>query len=644
MPATAQRDTIEFDLADEVELPFLIDYVSERLSINVVTTNQANGKSVQILAPERVPVDGLLTLLEVSLRAHNLTLTPGPDENWYIITPTTDLAASATLPEDAGSRRPGTARQIGGVRRSTAPKPAPVELRLFRPEHISVQKAEQVLRPFMTRNGGAMVPMPDEGVLLVADFKDRVSRAADLLAMTDVAVRGAEIRFVPVEHASAETLAQQATEILSRRQQAVGGFGGQLAEIMHDERTEQLIVMGRESSLAEALEVITGLDVPVPLDRQPVQFYKLENAKAEEVLSTIQLLEDDGSLAEVTLAVPGLEVSGADIVADAAASEIEDLASEARAFVQQDRVRVAADPNTNSLIVVGGPSVQAVYAGLIERLDVRRPQVMIEVTLVLLDTSDSFSLGIEIGGNAGGNPEFISFSAFGVGNTDTSSGSITIPSEPALGFTGAILAPDIADVVVSALKTVGRARIVASPKLLVNDNADGTLSSTSQEPFNSVNASDTVSTTSFGGFVDAGTTIAISPRISNGDHLALDYSVELSSFTGERIADLPPPRVLNSIESSVTLPNGYTVVTGGLESSNNSDSSNRVPLLGDIPILGRLFRSDQESDSETTLFVFIRPTILRDDRFADLRYLSEQDVEAAGLPPDVPQSGPVLMH
>ncbi|MEN1705971.1 MAG: hypothetical protein AAGJ54_10735 [Planctomycetota bacterium] len=119
---------------------------------------------------------------------------------------------------------------------------------------------------------------------------------------------------------------------------------------------------------------------------------------------------------------------------------------------------------------------------------------------------------------------------------------------------------------------------------------------------------------------------------------------ELSSFTGERIADLPPPRVLNSIESSVTLPNGYTVVTGGLESSNNSDSSNRVPLLGDIPILGRLFRSDQESDSETTLFVFIRPTILRDDRFADLRYLSEQDVEAAGLPPDVPQSGPVLMH
>ncbi|MEN0021475.1 MAG: lycopene cyclase family protein [Planctomycetota bacterium] len=116
------------------------------------------------------------------------------------------------------------------------------------------------------------------------------------------------------------------------------------------------------------------------------------------------------------------------------------------------------------------------------------------------------------------------------------------------------------------------------------------------------------------------------------EHAKLAASTHVHLHLGERVLSTEP------------LPNGHTVVTGGLESSNDSESSNRVPLLGDIPILGQLFRSDQESTSETTLLVFIRPTILRDDRFADLRYLSEQDVEAAGLPPDVPQSEPVLMH
>src|SRR5262249_49119144 len=126
--------------------------------------------------------------------------------------------------------------------------------------------------------------------------------------------------------------------------------------------------------------------------------------------------------------------------------------------------------------------------------------------------------------------------------------------------------------------------------------------------------------------------------------LQLGYSIELSNFTGAAQNGLPPPSQKNAVDSSVTIPDGYTIVVGGLTTKNYTTAVNTIPILGDIPLLKYLFGSRSKNSEDSTLFVFIKPVILRDDQFEDLKYLSDKSTQAAGVAGDFPQSAPVPMR
>lgn len=200
-----------------------------------------------------------------------------------------------------------------------------------------------------------------------------------------------------------------------------------------------------------------------------------------------------------------------------------------------------------------------------------------------------------------------------------------------MGFNGALLSADIGDVVVHALSTSAHARVVSAPKVLVNDNASGTLSSISEAPVTSVNASSTVATTSFAGYASAGTSITVVPHISEGDHMQLEYQITLSSFTGQASTSLPPPRQTNTVSSKITIPDGATIVVGGLNRKDTSETATGFPIADQIPIINWLTGTHATTDNSTTLFVFIRPIILRDDQFEDLKFLSERDLARAEI-------------
>ena len=122
--------------------------------------------------------------------------------------------------------------------------------------------------------------------------------------------------------------------------------------------------------------------------------------------------------------------------------------------------------------------------------------------------------------------------------------------------------------------------------------------------------------------------------------------MEVNSFltpTADSTAGIPPPRQTDSIGSRVTIPDGHTVVAGGLSRRDFSDVQTKVPILGDIPLIGELFKSTNKTDTEITLFVFLKPTILRDDDFADLRALSDPKLREAGLAGNEPWDGPELI-
>ncbi len=159
-----------------------------------------------------------------------------------------------------------------------------------------------------------------------------------------------------------------------------------------------------------------------------------------------------------------------------------------------------------------------------------------------------------------------------------------------------------------------------------------------------LDASSTQSLTSLGGLAQAGTSISVEPHISQADYLQLSYTIELSNFTGAAQNGLPPPSEKNSVDSEVTIPDGYTIVVGGLTTKNYTTAVNTIPIIGDIPIIKYLFGTRAKNLANSTLFVFIRPTILRDDQFEDLKYLSNRSLKAASLPDDFPHSEPIAMH
>jgi general secretion pathway protein D len=162
---------------------------------------------------------------------------------------------------------------------------------------------------------------------------------------------------------------------------------------------------------------------------------------------------------------------------------------------------VAADANTNSIIVVGPPAAQRLYENLIRELDRRRPQVLVEATVVTLDASRDLSVGVEIAGRRSGDVRRFVFSSFGLSEVNPATGQLS--PLPGAGLNGALLNADVADLVIRALAAKRDSKIVASPRVLVNDNATGTLFSISESPFTAVNANNTISTTSFAGYAEA---------------------------------------------------------------------------------------------------------------------------------------------
>src|ERR1700733_6580221 len=305
--------------------------------------------------------------------------------------------------------------------------------------------------------------------------------------------------------------------------------------------------------------------------------------------------------------------------------------------------RVSIDAKSNSLIVIADRPVQMVYEDLIRALDRPRPQVMIEAKIVILDTSDNYSLGVEVSAPVVHRAaQILQFSSFGLSTVNAATGALAM--NPAQGLNWALVDPSAASAVVQAMANHTRSKVLSAPRLLVADNSVGNLASVQEVPYTSVNASTTVATTSFAGFAEAGTTIQVQPRIMDDNHLQLQFNVSLNSFTGAGSNGVPPPRQTDQISSKVTVPDGYTVIVGGLTNRNNSTSQNGIPWVEMVPILKDLTSLQTKSFTQTTLFVFLRPVILKDDKFRDLKYLSDRDINCAQEPPNYPQNCPLLVR
>jgi general secretion pathway protein D len=267
---------------------------------------------------------------------------------------------------------------------------------------------------------------------------------------------------------------------------------------------------------------------------------------------------------------------------------------------------------------------------ILENLDRRKGQVLIEVAIIQVTGDDSLDFGLEGlsedvksgGGLAGG-------TGYGLG-TQTDTNATGFPDRQTVpNFQGGALRYMNRDIsiLLKALATKSSVNILSQPLLLVNDNEDADFTTKVSEPTVAVSQGTVGNVTSFAGFAEAVTALRITPQISPEGYLNLKITQSFEEFTGSSAASgVPPPKVSNNVTTIITVPDRHTAILGGFTRDATQDSRTGIPVLMDIPLVGALMSRTTTKVTKSRLYLFVRPRILTTEGFADLRRTSGEKV------------------
>ncbi len=509
---------------------------------------------------------------------------------------------------------------------------------------------------------GDLLPSPNGSSVLLICPPGRQAYWESLVASLDKREPAQTVSYAPRTFA----LAEVAKLIEQTIKEPPGIPADDRWRLVTDELTGTLIVTATPSQHEQIRGLIDRLNLSPTSVQKPVRRFIIKNRPVKDVQAVLEQLLCAGALAPDSLpnadAKTGAQEGGlapwppptaqpqtGSAVqtpaprpgATAAASHLPGAASVNHAAERV--VTFTADEGTNSLMAMAEPRVLGQIDSLLVGLDVRQPQVMLEVLIVSLSDSQTLNLGVELEKQIStGDVVGRLASLFGLG-TRGPNGDRTVGDGN--GFTGLVLSPGDFSVVLRALQTINDGRSLSMPRVLAANNKEAVLDSTLTQPFANTNASNTVTTTSFGGDQEAGTQVTLKPQIGAGDQLNLEYSISLSAFVGAPASpNLPPPRQQNKVQSAASLPDGYTVAVGGIELTSDGQGISQVPGIGSIPILGEAFKSRSRNTSRSRFFVFIRANVLRNQSYEDLKYLSDSAAQTAGIDDGFPVVEPRVMR
>jgi len=372
------------------------------------------------------------------------------------------------------------------------------------------------------------------------------------------------------------------------------------------EATNSLLVYTTEAQHQRLEGIIPYVDVEIRRERIPYEIYFLEN-------------QDPESLAEVLSRLVQETITDKE-------GKIQEVISKT-----EDEVIIIPDAGTFSLIVYASRKNQEWVASLIERLDKRRPQVLIDVTLVEINKTEAFAYDLNLIQSF---PDLTATSGLTGVITDSVTSSDIMDRLAASGrsqfadyqsdggdFTGFYGDRHI-NLLLQTMQSKNYGRVLAKPKILVNDNQPGTIKTadttyvrkTSSIPVSSGGAGN--ETTLIETAVDyqsyeAGITLDITPHISQGELLRLDIALTRSDFRDTEDPEKPPDTTTSELTTTVFVPDGSTIILGGLLKLNQNKGGVKVPLLGDIPLVGGLFRSINNRDAQNKLYIFVKAEIIR---------------------------------
>ncbi len=597
-----------------VEISDVAEQIS-RITGRTLILDPAVKGMVNVTSAEPLSIDGVWDLFQSVLRVHGFAAVRS-GRAWRII------------PQASAIRDAGIGGRLSGQ---------DVTTRMIRLQNVSGEQAVRVFRPLVAQFG-SIEAMASPNAIIITDYAENVRRIESLARSLDSG-GGGRFDSIVLRYANAKDVAAAIQGVFGDGTQAGG------PRVVADERSNIVLVRGEPALVSEARRLAHTIDKPgagVPITRM----IRLNNGDSESVTEVLRgVLGEQGAVTNpVARAVAGgrARISRQQSNASLAASSMSlgstpstlgggDGAAQAPAGGEGDGaakgfstpdLTVQPAPELNAIVLRGTPAAIAEVEPLIAQLDVRRPQVLIEAAIVEISGDEAEQLSVQLGIGAAalnrGDGAATSFTGGPGVSLSTILGAIGAPAAVAVspnGGSSAISFGDNFSLLVQALGQSTRANLLSTPSLTTLDNEPAEIVVGQNVPFrtgsfatdgNSLNPFTTIERQ------DVGLTLKVVPRIHQGNVVRLEVAQEVSALVPAVIgaADLITNR--RSIQTTVLADDGQTIVLGGLIADDRTLSKSQVPILGDVPILGELFKSRKEAQVKRTLFVFLKPTILRD--------------------------------
>lgn len=624
-----QTGTVRIDF-DDVGITVVIDAISKLSGKNFIYDDRVRGK-VTIISPSPVTLSEAWAVFESVLKIKGFTAIPGPAGVFKII-PLRDAKESNIETVHDGRESANRDQYV---------------TRMIPLYYIDATAIANTLKPLISKDAALVLYAPTNTIILT-DTKANIRRLLGILEALDVETHKEELAVIKVLYADADTLGNQITSIYggkadggkatatsarrdrsSRRKSSTSSSGGggfeavQRAEvrIITESRTNSLLVLASRAQIAEIRELVHKLDVPV-IGGGKIHVYYLKHADAQEMAKTLNDLVSGGAAASRG----GGRTGSAGAKPQALRSVVTPLSEGA--------INLSADPATNSLVIQASKEAYETLIQVIEKLDVPRPQVLVEALIMEVDITDNFELGFNFG-YVLANSE-IDLELVGQGLISTIAGPLaafgksTIDSE---GDEGSTFTAQM-----QAAAQAGLINILSSPHILTSDNEEAEIRIGDNIPLvtSRVQAATGATDSGLSSAVnierrDIGVTLRVTPQISDGNTLRLKIFQEITEVnealsavvaggSADSTTDIGVALSNRRVENTVVVADGHTVVIGGLIGEVSSTTENKVPFFGDIPVLGWLFKSTQEKIRRVNLIIMLTPHIIRSP--ADLEFES----------------------
>ena len=603
--------TLDFD---NVDIAVLVKFVSELTGKNFIIDDKVKGK-VTIISPKKIPLEDVYKVFLSVLEVNGFTVVPAG--NMIKILPAVlarEKSVETRLKKDLAEPEDRVVTQIVALDRAN-------------PDEI-----KRVLDPIISKSS-SVIAYPPAGILVITDYLSNIKRLQEIIQALDVEGAGDQISYIPLQNASASEVVKSLTTIFQQRRANVTAI-----KVASDARTNSIIILASIADTESVRKLIVLMDKDVPRGESNIQVYRLQNSLAEDLAKVLNnIVKETGAAASA---------SGGAVVPKAISSLV------------SKNVQIVADKATNTLVIMAEREDYKVLESIIKQLDVPRPMVYIEALIMEVNASKSFNIGVEwrgikdTGSITGLEPaRSAAFIGSGGAGTTTSPGGYNIipnvlydattgltsaafPAGFAMGLIGAgiqigdILFPTIG-AVVQAYKSDSEVSILSTPQIMTLNNEEAEINVGSNVPY--VTRQDTTATStsypvnySSYEYRDVGVILNITPHINEDNFIRLKISQQVTKVTSSS-SSTTPTTLKRTAKTTVVVKDNETIVIGGLVGDSTQDGIYKVPLLGDIPILGWLFKSKSTSREKTNLYVFLTPHIVRTQKDATGIYQEKRE-------------------